>query len=40
LINVEWSPTRVGVFLTLVGMALEGGGVYVLITDPKAKKKA
>ena len=38
LINVEWNPSRVGVFLVLVGMALEGGGIYVMIADPGKKK--
>ena len=32
LLVVDWTPVRVGVFLTVIGMVLEGLGVYVLIS--------
>lgn len=31
LLEVDWTPTRVGVFLIVIGMVLEGGGAYSLI---------
>ncbi len=30
LLRVDWTPARVGVFLVLVGLLLEGGAVYLL----------
>ena len=32
LLAMEWTPTRVGIFFIVVGMVLEGVGVYTLIT--------
>ena len=32
LLEVDWTPTRVGVFLIVIGLVLEGGGTYVLIS--------
>jgi hypothetical protein len=31
LLEVDWTPTRVGVFLIIIGLVLEGGGTYVLV---------
>ena len=31
LLEVDWNPTRVGVFLIVIGLVLEGGGAYSLI---------
>ncbi len=35
LLALDWTPMRVGVFLIIVGMVLEGIGVYALISPPK-----
>ena len=35
LLSVDWTPTRVGVFFIIIGMILEGGGVYVMISKPR-----
>lgn len=32
LINIEWTPTRAGVFLIVVGLVLDGGGAYALMS--------
>ena len=32
LINIEWTPTRAGVFLIVVGLVLNGGGSYALMS--------
>lgn len=32
LLSLEWTPARVGIFLILVGMVLEGAGAYSLMT--------
>jgi hypothetical protein len=32
LLEVDWTPIRVGVFLIVIGLVLEGGGAYVLIS--------
>ncbi len=31
LLSVQWTPTRVGVFLVLIGLGLEGGAGYLLL---------
>ena len=33
LLAMEWTPTRVGIFFIVVGMVLEGVGVYTLISS-------
>ncbi len=35
LLALDWTPTRVGVFLIIIGMVLEGAGAYALISPPK-----
>jgi len=35
LLQVDWTPTRVGVFLVVVGLALEGGATYLLSHAPQ-----
>ncbi len=35
LLAMEWTPIRVGVFFIIVGMILEGVGVYALISATK-----
>ena len=32
LLNVEWTPARAGVFLIVVGVLLDGGGTYMLVS--------
>jgi len=32
LLAIEWTPTRVGIFLIIVGMVLEGVGAYSLMS--------
>ena len=32
LINIEWTPTRAGVFLIVVGLVLNAGGSYALFS--------
>ncbi len=32
LLAMEWTPARVGIFFIVVGMVLEGVGVYTLIS--------
>ena len=40
LINIDWTPTRAGVFLIIVGLALDGGGAYALMSADNKPKKA
>jgi len=40
LLNVEWTPARAGVFLIVVGLLLDGGGAYALISsEPKSRRR-
>lgn len=39
LLNLEWNPIRIGVFLILVGLVLESGGVYVMLVKPKSSRR-
>jgi hypothetical protein len=32
LLEVDWTPARTGVFLVMVGLVLEGAGIYALIS--------
>jgi hypothetical protein len=38
LLEVDWTPVRVGVFLIIVGVIFDGGGAY-LIMSSEAKPK-
>ena len=38
LLEVDWTPIRVGVFLIIVGVIFDGGGAY-LIMSSEAKPK-
>ncbi|RME06211.1 MAG: hypothetical protein D6803_07120 [Anaerolineae bacterium] len=31
LLSLDWTPTRVGIFLIVVGLVLEGAGVYAFL---------
>ena len=35
LLAMDWTPVRVGIFLIVVGMLLEGFGTYALLTVSK-----
>jgi len=35
LLAIEWTPARAGIFFIVVGMVLEGAGVYSLISATK-----
>jgi len=35
LLSMDWTPTRVGIFFIIIGMLLEGTGVYALISATK-----
>ena len=39
LINIDWTPTRAGVFLIVVGILLDGGGTYLLISSESKPKR-
>jgi hypothetical protein len=39
LIRIEWTPTRAGVFLIVVGLVLDGGGAYALISAENKSKR-
>ena len=39
LLNVEWTPAQAGVFLIIVGLFLDGGGVYVLISGESKPRR-
>ena len=39
LLNVEWSPARAGVFLIVVGLILDGGGAYFLMTSESKSRR-
>ena len=32
LLQVDWTPTRMGVFLVIVGLLLEAAGAYALVS--------
>lgn len=38
LLQVQWTPPRVGVFLIFVGLLLEGGGAYLLLTPARQRR--
>lgn len=41
LLEVEWTPIRVGVFLIVVGVIFDGGGAYLMVSsDSKSKRKS
>jgi uncharacterized membrane protein len=41
LINIEWTPIRAGVFLIVVGLVLDWGGAYTLISaENKSQRRS
>ena len=39
LIEVDWNATRVGIFIVLAGMVLEGSGTYLIMQEDKPKRR-
>ena len=39
LLSVDWTPSRIGVFLILVGLALEAGGGYLLLSSTTRRRR-
>jgi hypothetical protein len=40
LLEVDWTPVRVGVFLIIVGVIFDGGGAYLIMSsEPKSKRR-
>jgi hypothetical protein len=39
LINIDWTPTRAGVFLIVVGLVLDGGGAYALMSAENKSRR-
>lgn len=40
LLKVEWTPIRVGVFLIVIGVILDGGGAYLMVSSEAKPKKS
>ena len=40
LLEVEWTPIRVGVFLIVIGFILDGSGAYLMITSGTKPKRS
>ena len=38
LLEVNWTPIRAGVFLIVVGVIMDGGGAYMMISSEKNPK--
>ncbi len=38
LLEVEWTPTRVGIFLIVIGLVFEGGGAYLLVAPKPGRE--
>ncbi|GEM_PF-1164621 len=38
LLQVHWTPPRVGVFLIIIGLLLEGGAAFLLLTPPRRRR--
>jgi hypothetical protein len=39
LLEVDWTPIRVGVFLIVIGVLLDGGGAYLMVTSEAKPKR-
>jgi hypothetical protein len=41
LLEVDWTPIRVGVFLIVIGVLFDGGGGYLMISsEAKSKRRS
>ena len=40
LIEVDWNATRVGIFIVLAGMVLEGSGTYLIMQEDKPQRRS
>lgn len=38
LLEVDWTPLRAGVFLIVVGVIMDGGGAYLMISSEQKLK--
>ena len=39
LLNVDWTAMRAGVFLIIIGVAIDTGGVYLLLTGAPNRRR-
>lgn len=39
LLEVEWNPIRVGVFLIVIGVLFDGGGAYLMVSSEAKPKR-
>jgi hypothetical protein len=39
LLEVDWTPIRVGVFLIIIGVVFDGGGAYLIMTGEAKPKR-
>ena len=40
LLEVEWTPIRVGVFLIIIGFIMDGSGAYLMVSSETQAKKS
>ena len=40
LLEVDWTPIRAGVFLIIIGVIMDGGGTYLMISSEEKPKRA
>jgi hypothetical protein len=40
LLEVDWTPIRVGVFLIIVGLIFDGGGAYLIMSNGAKPKRS
>ncbi len=40
LLEVEWTPIRAGVFLIIIGIIMDGGGAYLMISSEEKPKRS
>ncbi len=39
LLEVDWTPIRAGVFLIVIGVIMDGGGAYLMISSDKNSQR-
>ena len=39
LLEVNWTPVRVGVFLIVIGVIMDGGGAYLMVSAEEKPKR-
>ncbi len=40
LLKVDWTPVRVGVFLIIIGVIMDGGAAYLMISSEGKSKRS